>query len=130
MSPAGTISPVRCLQLELLEFLGRLFLVRVPSRRLRQKLERPFFERLWMKRIASVSLSVLIALCLVVASERRAWGYVDPGSGLIALQTIASVIAAWAYMVRRRIRAFFTRKKEEPPVVLPVSRPDDSSEAA
>lgn len=83
-----------------------------------------------MKRIASISLSVLIALCLVVASERRAWGYVDPGSGLIALQTIASVIAAWAYMVRRRIRAFFTRKKEEPPAVLPVPGPDDSREAA
>ena len=83
-----------------------------------------------MKRFASVTLSVVIALCLVVASERRAWGYVDPGSGLIALQTIASVIAAWAYMVRRRIRAFFTRKKEESPAVLPIARPDGSREAA
>lgn len=66
----------------------------------------------------------------MVASERRAWGYVDPGSGLIAIQAIASVIAAWAYMVRRRIRAFFTRKKPEPPAVLPVSRPDESREVA
>ena len=86
-------------------------------------------ERLWMKRIASVSLSVVIFFSLLVASERRAWGYVDPGSGLIALQTIASVIAAWAYMVRKRIRAFFTRKKEEPAAVLPVATAD-SSEAA
>jgi hypothetical protein len=82
-----------------------------------------------MKRISSLSLSVLIAVCLIVASERRAWGYVDPGSGLIALQTIASVIAAWAYMLRRRIRAFFTRKKEKP-VVGPVTQPEDSRETA
>ncbi|HEY5054628.1 MAG TPA: hypothetical protein VII58_00615 [Acidobacteriaceae bacterium] len=83
-----------------------------------------------MKRICSISLSVVIALCLIVASERRAWGYVDPGTGLIALQAAASVVAAWAYMVRRRIRAFFTRKKEEPPAIAPVPRPDDSREAA
>jgi hypothetical protein len=83
-----------------------------------------------MKRIASISLTVIMALCLMVASERRAWGYVDPGSGLIAIQAIASVVAAWAYMVRRRIRAFFTPKKEELPVVLAVPRPDGSHEAA
>jgi hypothetical protein len=75
-----------------------------------------------MKRFISFSLSILIALCMIVASERRAWGYVDPGSGLIALQTVASVGAAYAYYIRRRIRAFFSRKKEEPvPVVLPVA---------
>jgi len=83
-----------------------------------------------MKRLISLSLAVLITLCMIVASERRAWGYVDPGSGLIALQTIASVIAAWAYMVRRRIRAFFTRKKD-PPAVLPVApKAGDTREAA
>lgn len=82
-----------------------------------------------MKRLISLSLAVLITLCMVVASERRAWGYVDPGSGLIALQTVASVLAAWAYMVRRRIRAFFTRKKE--PVALPVApKAGDTREAA
>lgn len=83
-----------------------------------------------MKRLISFSLSAVIALCLLVAGERRAWGYVDPGSGLIALQTIASVIAAWAYIVRRRIRAFFSRKKEEPTAVLPLPTPDGSQEPA
>jgi hypothetical protein len=83
-----------------------------------------------MKRLISLSLAVLITLCMIVASERRAWGYVDPGSGLIALQTIASVLAAWAYMVRRRIRAFFTRKKQ-PAAVLPVApKAGDTREAA
>jgi hypothetical protein len=108
------------------------FLLRVVTRRFQPKAKAafPVVERLWMKRIASLSLSIVIVLCLMVASERRAWGYVDPGSGLIAIQAIASVIAAWAYMVRRRIRAFFSRKKEEPPAVLPVPQPDDSPEAA
>jgi hypothetical protein len=74
-----------------------------------------------MKRLVSGFLALFIAVCMVVGSERRAWGYVDPGSGLIALQTIASVAAAYAYMVRRRIQAFFTRKRDVSQVVLPVS---------
>ena len=74
-----------------------------------------------MKRFISFSLAVFITLCMIVGSERRAWGYVDPGSGLIALQTIASVMAAYAYMIRRRIMAFFARKKDAPTVVLPVA---------
>ena len=73
-----------------------------------------------MKRLISFSLAIFTTLCLIVGSERRAWGYVDPGTGLIALQSIASVMAAYAYYVRRRIRAFFTRKKAEPVVILPV----------
>lgn len=83
-----------------------------------------------MKRFVSFSLGIFMALCIIVGSERRAWGYVDPGSGLIALQGIASVAAAYAYYVRRRIRAYFSRKKE-PTIVLPVAtKAGDSSEAA
>ncbi len=64
-----------------------------------------------MKRLISSSLTLLITFCLLVATDRRAWGYVDPGSGLIALQTFASVGAAYAYFIRRRIRAFFASKQ-------------------
>lgn len=74
-----------------------------------------------MKRLISVSLTIFITLCMIVGTERRAWGYVDPGSGLIALQTFASVAAAYAYFVRRRIREFFRRKKVSPTVILPVA---------
>jgi hypothetical protein len=81
-----------------------------------------------MKRFASVSLAILMTLCLIVGSERRAWGYVDPGSGLIALQTIASVGAAYLYVIRRRIREFFVRKEKKPS--LPVTVKVDSREAA
>lgn len=81
----------------------------------------PFRERLFMKRLISVSLAVLITFCLLVATDRRAWGYVDPGTGLIALQTIASVGAAYAYVIRRRIRSFFARKDSAVTVALPVA---------
>jgi len=74
-----------------------------------------------MKRLVSSSFAIFITLCMIVGSERRAWGYVDPGSGLIALQTIASVVAAYAYVVRKRILAFFSRKKVNSAAVLPVS---------
>ena len=84
-----------------------------------------------MKRLISLSLAFVITICMIVGSERRAWGYVDPGSGLIALQTIASVAAAYVYMIRRRILAFFSRKKENPAAILPVpSKTGDSREIA
>ena len=53
---------------------------------------------------------MLLFVSLLIASERRAWGYVDPGSGLLALQGAASFVATVAYYFRRRIRAFFSRK--------------------
>jgi hypothetical protein len=82
-----------------------------------------------MKRLISISLALIIAFCLLVATDRRAWGYVDPGSGLIALQTFASVGAAYAYLIRRRIRAFFERKEKT--AVLPVeTKAADSREVA
>jgi hypothetical protein len=79
-----------------------------------------------MKRLISAALSLFITFCLLIATDRRAWGYVDPGSGLIALQTFASVGAAYAYVIRRRIRAFFASKQKSPSEVLPAST--DSSD--
>jgi len=66
-----------------------------------------------MKRLFfSVSLAVFTAFCLVIATARPAWGYVDPGSGFLAVQTVASVAAAFGYFLRRRIRAIFTKKDD------------------
>jgi len=40
--------------------------------------------------------------------------YVDPGSGLLALQSAASVMAAAAFFLRRKIRTVFgLRRKPE-----------------
>jgi len=84
-----------------------------------------------MKRLLSAALSIVIVFCLLLATDRRAWGYVDPGSGLIALQTAASIAAASLYAVRRRISSFFSTDKK----VVNVERSskhivDESREAA
>ena len=62
-----------------------------------------------MQRFLSFSLVVLIVFCLLVGTEPRAWGYVDPGSGLLTLQALSSAIAASAYFLRRRLRSLFSR---------------------
>jgi len=84
-----------------------------------------------MKRLISATLSVVIVFCMLLATDRRAWGYVDPGSGLIALQTAASLAAASLFAVRRRIRNLFSSDKKVANLVRP-SKPviDESSEAA
>ena len=65
-----------------------------------------------MKRLfLSLSLALFIAFSLSVATARPAYGYVDPGSGFLAVQTIASVAAAFGYFLRRRIAAFFGKKE-------------------
>jgi len=77
-----------------------------------------------MKRVISFSLSIFSCLCLLLATERRAFAYVDPGSGYMALQAIASVMAAMGYFLRTRIKSLFSRNKPiaaKPTLVLPVA---------
>lgn len=88
-----------------------------------------------MKRFLSLSLAVVCCICLLVATERRAYAYVDPGSGLLAIQSIASVAAATGYFMRRKIAALFGRKKPvakvvEAPVKPTVIRAKDTRSAA
>jgi hypothetical protein len=111
---------------------------------LRQFAESRFTDEsaLMMKRFFSVSLAIFSFLCLVVATERRAYAYVDPGSSVMALQAAASALAAAGFFLRNRIKALFTRKKSEqsdpsqskavkPALILPVTgRKNDSRNAA
>jgi hypothetical protein len=100
---------------------------------------------LMKKRSLSVTsglLAIFSCLCLIVATERRAYAYIDPGSGFLALQSIASVMAAAGFFLRQRIKALFTRSKspqnssvksrtDKPTLVLPVAaRKNDSRNAA
>ena len=67
-----------------------------------------------MKRPGSLSFFILIVLCFLTATERRAYGfsgYIDPSSGLLALQCITSVVVATGYYLRRQIRSLFSHKK-------------------
>ena len=68
-----------------------------------------------MKRLISVSLALVICFCLLLGTERRAMAYVDPGTGLLALQSVGSAAAAAAYFMRRRIMALFSKKETTAP---------------
>ena len=91
-----------------------------------------------MKRLISLSFAVFCCICLLVATERRAYAYVDPGTSLAALQAATAVVAAVGYSLRRRIAGLFgrdkTAKKPASRVVLgtplPVTVRKDDSRAA
>ena len=73
-----------------------------------------------MKRLFCFALGCIVCVCVLIATEQRAAAmYVDPGSGLLALQSAASVVAAAAFFLRRKIRAAFgLRRKAEDYVPL------------
>jgi hypothetical protein len=63
-----------------------------------------------------------------VATDRRAYAYVDPSSGLLALHSAAAGFAAIGYFLRRRIAGLFGRdkaaKKPTARVVLTTALPE------
>ncbi len=73
-----------------------------------------------MKRLVSLSLSVFIFFCMLIATERQAFAYVDPSTGFLALQGLASGMAATAYFLRRRIMSLFSREGTKQPVAVAV----------
>jgi hypothetical protein len=62
-------------------------------------------------KIGYVVVTIAMLFCLSVSLERRAYAYVDPGSGLLILQGIGTVLTGVLFTLRRRIRALFTRSK-------------------
>jgi hypothetical protein len=61
-----------------------------------------------------IKLYLVTALCVValcVATERRAYGYIDPGSGLLLIQNIGAAVTGILFFFRRRIKALFVRNK-------------------
>jgi hypothetical protein len=70
-----------------------------------------------MKRSLSALLTIFSCLCLMVATERRAYAYIDPGSGLMVLQTITTVLAGVGFFLRTHIKALFNRSKKAKPTL-------------
>jgi hypothetical protein len=89
-----------------------------------------------MKRLISACLTLFFCFCLMVATERRAMAYVDPGSGLLAIQSLGSMLAAAAFFMRRRIMGLLNKKKplvsDDPRLVDSriTGRKEDSRNAA
>jgi len=66
-----------------------------------------------MRRLLSFALGCVVCVCVLIATEKRAMAmYVDPGSGLLALQSAASVVAAAAFFLRRKIRGLFSSQSK------------------
>jgi hypothetical protein len=84
-----------------------------------------------MKRVGALSLFIFTVLCFLAVTERSAYGfsgYIDPGSGLLALQCISSVVIATGYYLRRQIRSLFGHKERPIVKVGPISEaPRDAS---
>jgi hypothetical protein len=74
-----------------------------------------------IKRLVSVSLTVFTVCCLLLATERRALGYIDPGSGLLAIQSVGAVLAAAAFTMRRRILSLFGKGHQKNAAGVPVA---------
>jgi hypothetical protein len=51
-----------------------------------------------------LSLGVLQFAAILCALSKPAYGYVDPGSGLLAFQMISTTLAGAIFIVRRRLR--------------------------
>jgi hypothetical protein len=84
-----------------------------------------------MKRLLSFALACFTCACLLIATERRAMAlYVDPGSGLLVLQSVASVMAAVGFFLRRKIRAVFGGKRQERQEFVPVGTEEEDARNA
>ncbi len=46
-------------------------------------------------------------LAIICAVERPAYGYVDPGSGLLAVQILGTTFAGMIFILRRNLRSIF-----------------------
>ena len=66
-------------------------------------------EVLLRLKIAYSAVTVAMFFSLSLALERRAYAYVDPGSGLLMLQAAGTVVTGVLFTLRRRIKSLFTR---------------------
>lgn len=81
-----------------------------------------------VRRIALVALATVELFVLLVAFTRPAYGYVDPGSGLLAVQVGGSMLAGALFILRAKIRRLFRMKSPETPVEAEKSTSSEASE--
>jgi hypothetical protein len=79
-------------------------------------------EVLLRTKIAYSVVTIAMLFSLSLAFERRAYCYVDPGSGLLMLQAAGTVLTGVLFTLRRRIKSIFTRNKStETPTIESIS---------
>jgi hypothetical protein len=65
-------------------------------------------------------LSAMQIAALLVAFERPAQAYVDPGSGFVFLQVAGSMFAGTIYYLRHRLKRIFHSMRKSPPIATPA----------
>jgi hypothetical protein len=68
---------------------------------------RQWFTVQIVRRTALVALASLELVVLLTALTKPAYGYVDPGSGLLAVQVGGSMLAGGLFILRSKIRRLF-----------------------
>ena len=66
-------------------------------------------------RLKYAALSVALVLALTAWFERPAYAYIDPGSGLLTLQTLGAVFTGILFYLRRRLRSLLKRTPAKDP---------------
>jgi len=66
-------------------------------------------------------LSAMQIAALLVAFERPAQAYVDPGSGFVFLQVAGSMFAGTIYYLRHRLKRIFHKMRKSPQIPTPAA---------
>ena len=70
-------------------------------------------------------LSAMQIAALLVAFERPAHAYVDPGSGFVFLQVAGSMFAGTLYYLRHRLKRIFHSMRKHPQIPTPAGAPSE-----
>ena len=81
-----------------------------------------------VRRTALVALASLELMVLLAALTKPAYGYVDPGSGLLAVQVGGSMLAGGLFILRSKIRRLFRMNSPEEKVETEKSAQPETSE--
>jgi hypothetical protein len=79
-------------------------------------------------RYCLVLLGALQIAAMLVATERPALAYVDPGSGFVFLQVAGSMCAGALYYLRHRLRRMLYSFRRSSPIPTPVSSQTEVAE--
>lgn len=81
-----------------------------------------------VRRTALVALASVELLVLLTALTKPAYGYVDPGSGLLAVQLGGSMLAGGLFVLRSKIRRLFRLTPTDQKIEAEKSAAPESSE--
>jgi hypothetical protein len=68
-----------------------------------------------MRKLFQFVFAIVTGVGMMLMTERQAHAYADPGSSLLILQTVGSVVTAAGLYFRRRIASLFRRNKVQEP---------------